>query len=65
MEATLDRKSTNNLDILLKAVSEKEVSGKVDTRCPRCNSIIDVSINGTGTKTSCDCGLMNEVMRGI
>ena len=34
MEATLDRKSTNNLDILLKAVSEKEVSGKVDTRWP-------------------------------
>lgn len=65
MEVKLDKESTNNLDILLQAVSEKEVSDKVNIRCPRCSSIIDVFENGTITKTSCDCGLMNEVMRTI
>lgn len=63
MKTIFDRKTTNNLNILLKAVSEKEVNGKVNAKCPKRNSII-VS-NGTSTKTSCNCGLMSEIMRVV
>ena len=47
------------------ACYEKEKYGEVKTKCPKCNSIIEVELLGNSAKIKCSCGYMNDSLRGI